>query len=449
MKKELLVIVAAISSYAPLQAAMNFIGASRDVITVTPETSTGLNAIYVINDMNGVTAQYTATSDARVTWYRYSNLGGGYAEEITGVSHNGRVYSYQLTGTGDMGYIIEEGTSRTYFWLVDYSQHQLHLSGLDISPEQECDMTSLIPTGEGDKIAYYSITGVPKELDRELELTYSTLEYNSDNDNYSSKTETHTLSYLPATIHAPAPLCDTDFSLSGDRFLRQWGMEQEIVSPTFNTIAVAAETHATQTERDNDNEKKEEGSQMGGSAPAEITFSAATTDAAIYKEWQFSYDQEFNDITTRYNEKEFTYTFTEEGTTYVRFVANNAAGTCEYIGETYEIFIGESRLECPNAFSPGASEGVNDEWKVSYKSIIDFECHIFNRWGVKLASFKDPSQGWDGKYKGKIVPSGVYYYVIKATGSDGKKYNLGGDINVRKSKGNFSSSSGDESQTTE
>ncbi len=29
-----------------------------------------------------------------------------------------------------------------------------------------------------------------------------------------------------------------------------------------------------------------------------------------------------------------------------------------------------------------------------------------------------------------MAPSGVYYYIIKATGSDGRQYNLSGDINI-------------------
>lgn len=439
MNRIVIIILATLSSTACLNATLSFSGASRDVITVTPDASTGLNALYVINDLAGVSAVYTASSDSPVTWYRYSNLGGGYAEAIGGVSKAGRNYTLPLSGTGDMGYIIEEGTNRYYCWIVDYARHPFHISTLDIPAEQDCDVTTIIPSGTGDKITYYSITGVPKELDRELTLTYSSLEFSRDNENYMPTTVNQSLAYLPEAIHAQAPFCDTEFTLSGDRFLRQWGFPSEATSVTFATNAVAAETWAEQTERDNDNEKKEEGSRMGGSAPAEITFTAAATDAAIFKEWQMSYDQEFNDITSRYNETQFTHTFTENGTTYVRFMASNASGTCDYFGETYEVFIGESRLDCPNAFSPGASEGVNDLWKVSYKSIVKFECHIFNRWGVKLASFSDPSQGWDGKYNGKIVPSGVYYYVIKATGSDGKQYNLGGDINVIKAKGNFSS----------
>ena len=68
----------------------------------------------------------------------------------------------------------------------------------------------------------------------------------------------------------------------------------------------------------------------------------------------------------------------------------------------------------------------------SNKSIISFECHIFNRWGQQMAHLTDPSQGWDGKSNGKTVPAGVYFYVIRAEGADGKQYKLSGDINVVK-----------------
>ena len=67
---------------------------------------------------------------------------------------------------------------------------------------------------------------------------------------------------------------------------------------------------------------------------------------------------------------------------------------------------------------------------MSYKSIIAFDCVIFARSGRRVAHLTDPSQGWDGRIGGKMAPSGVYYYIIKATGSDGRQYNLSGDINI-------------------
>lgn len=96
----------------------------------------------------------------------------------------------------------------------------------------------------------------------------------------------------------------------------------------------------------------------------------------------------------------------------------------------------------PNFFSPGSTEGVNDVWKVSYKSIVKFHCWIFNSWGTQVCELKDPGQGWDGKYKGKLVDPGVYYYVIQAEGSDGHKYKKSGDINILRYKKNNGTGTG-------
>lgn len=428
MKKSVLVFLGA-SICLFSNAAVTFTGNDKTIISERPSTSTGLNDIYIIYDADNVTAHYTATTSATVTWYRFSNLGGAYAEPINGVTRNGKTFSYKLP-QGDMGYIIEEGTNRYYFWVVDYATHPVSINSLEISPEQECDVTSLNVSATGERIAYYTINGQAKELDRGFSLSYYTLQYDEASQNYQQVDAVETYPYIPSTLRVTAPLCNTDFSLSGDRFLKTWGEEVSVTGPYYTATAVDANVSATQTDREIDNEKKEEVSGLGGSAPVEILFKAVCSDAVVYKEWQMSTDAEFENITLRLNEEETTYTFREQGTTYVRFVASNDAGTCDYYSDTYEVSIGESKLDCPNAFSPGASEGTNDEWKVSYKSIVSFECHIFNRWGIKLAELTHPSQGWDGKHNGKVVPAGVYYYVIKAEGADGKKYELSGDINV-------------------
>jgi gliding motility-associated-like protein len=81
-------------------------------------------------------------------------------------------------------------------------------------------------------------------------------------------------------------------------------------------------------------------------------------------------------------------------------------------------------------FSPGSEDEVNHIWKVSYKSLVEFHCWIFNRWGKLLYEFTDPSGGWDGYYNGRLVDTGVYYYVIEALGSDGIRYNPTGAISI-------------------
>lgn len=432
--RTLLLTILSILTFVNVNASITFSGTTKNVITETPDPTTGLNKIFILHDFNGVRMTYTATTTSPVTWYKYNNLGGGYAEEVSGIIKNGKTYTLNITGKGDMGYIIEEGSNRYYCWVVDYSQHMLQFSSLNIATEQECDMTELSFQGNAGRIIYYTINGQSKEVNRDIKLLYNTLRYNESTETYDQLLTEKAFSYINSTIRTEAPLCNTEFTLIGDKFLKEWGKDISITSDFYNALAVEAKTTATQSIRENDNEQKEE-TTLGGSAPCEIEFKAICSDAAIYKEWQMATDAEFENITLRLNEPITSYTFEEHGTTYVRFMASNATGSCDYISDTYEIFIGESRLECPNAFSPNASEGVNDEWKVSYKSIISFECHIFNRWGIKVAEFNDPSQGWDGKHNGKFVPSGVYYYVIKAEGSDGKKYNLNGDINIIKYAG--------------
>lgn len=422
-------IVIAILSFANINASISFSGTTYKVITEKAESSAGLNNIFVLHDFNGVQMTYTATTSNAVKWYKYSNLGGGYAEEVSNVSYNGKSSTINLSGTKDLGYIIEEGSNRYYCWVVDYSMHQLQLSSLNFATEQECDMIELLFSGKANRIVYYSINGASKELNRDIKLSYNSLSYNEESESYEQIIVEESFPFLNSTFRATSPLCNTEFTLSGDKYLKQWGKEIEINSEFYNTPTVEAKTNATQVVREIENEQKEE-TTLGGSAPCEIEFKAIYSDAVIYKEWQMSTDAEFENITMRINEPITSYTFNEYGTTYVRFVASNASGSCDYISDTYTINIGESRLECPNAFSPNASEGVNDEWKVSYKSIISFECHIFNRWGVEVAELNDPSQGWDGKYNGKYVPAGVYYYVITAEGADGKKYKLSGDINI-------------------
>lgn len=421
-----LLVITALFSYS---ASVTFTGNNKPIITEKPSASTGLNDLFVLSDVKGVSVQYKSSSS--ITWYRYSNLGGGYAEVVP-ATKQGDVYTLSNL-EGDMGYYIEEGTNRYYFWVVDYSKHYLDIETLNIASEQECDVTTLNPIGYGDVIRYYTINGQAKELDRDIKIAYNTLQWNDGAGIYNQVEVVETFAHLNESMRVQAPLCNTEFTITGDRFLETWGESTSVTSQYYTAIAVDAHTLANQTIRENDNEKKDEAT-LGGSAPVEIEFSAVGSDAVVFNEWQFATDAEFENITLRMNELVVTHVFREQGTTYVRFVASNDAGTCDYYSDTYEVFIGASSIDCPNAFSPDASEGINDEWKVSYKSIISFECYIFNRWGIKVAEFYDPSQGWDGKHNGKYVPAGVYYYVIKAEGADGRTYDLKGDINIIKYK---------------
>ncbi len=406
---------------------IEFTGIEHKAIEVTPEASTGLNAIYVLDSTVGASFQFTAQQGAAVS--TFSNLGAAYAEEITPVK-SGDLYTVEHIEP-NRGYVITSGQTSSYIWIVDYSDFAPEINAVNISPESDCSTVVLDISGNAGSIPYYSINGRKMELDRKIEIEYNTLEYSAESGAFIEKHELKTMEHLGERVYIDAPLCNTEFTLSCDRFLKEWGLpEVTCASPYYTAVAVDAYTSAEQLSEAADNEQGGDGEGFGGSAPCEITFRAAVSDAAIFREWQLSKDNEFNDIFYRESNLDFTYTFQEEGTVYVRFTASNDAATCDYYSAPYEVSIGSSVLVCPNAFSPGSSEGINDVWKVSFKSIVSFECHIFNRWGICVAHFTHPADGWDGKYKGKLAPAGVYYYVIKAKGADGKRYNLKGDINI-------------------
>lgn len=402
------------------------------VLSLEAPSGTGLNEICVADGLEGTSVGYRSQTvpASAVRWYRYSTLGGGYAEEAPSVVADG--VSRLASLEADMGYIVEDGTDRYYFWVVDYSRSPFEIDALTESAEQDCGRVALDVVGSGDEIVYYSINGRRMVLSREIKVDYSTLEWNETSGEYARVSTSETLTHLTSVLHLPAPLCQTDFTVTGDRFLEQWGRGVTYSSPSFEPRSVECETSAEQTAREAENEvgSTTGGSSLGGSAPCEVTFTAAVTDAAIFREWQFSKYPEFDDISLRVSDLEFTHTFNDEGTEYVRFYCANADASCEDYGPTYEISIGASSLKCPNAFSPFNEDGTNDVWKVSYSSIVSFKCSIFNRFGREIASFDNPADGWDGRYGGKFVPAGVYYYVIKARGADGKDYNLSGDINI-------------------
>lgn len=425
-------VAALLMSASMATAQVDFVGNSKPVYQQGQSTSTGEMAVYVLYSAQGVSMTYTATSDPdNVSWQSITIADGQRVYNDVSVSRSGNVTTLNQV-QAEQGYIIKEGDRSTYLWVIDYSKHRFHLNSVNVDPESDCGTALLLVDGTGGEIKY----DVNKILDREIKIHYNTLEWDSENLVWKELKVIEDEQYLRSSIAVPAPYCNTTFTIEGDKFLEFWGEKQTKTSPTFNTKAINVETTVVQQERDNDNEQKTDGSYLGGSAPAIITFTAHCTDAVSFKEWQVSENQDFTNLMMNFSQDEVEYTFNDAGTTYWRFYAANDDGSCEYFSDTYTVNIGESQLQCPNIFSPGNHDDINDVWKVSYKSIVEFHCWIYNRWGNLIKEFTDPADGWDGTYRGKQVGTGVYFYVIRAKGSDGKEYKLNGDINILNYKRN-------------
>jgi len=76
--------------------------------------------------------------------------------------------------------------------------------------------------------------------------------------------------------------------------------------------------------------------------------------------------------------------------------------------------VGANTFLVPNAFTPNG-DGRNDCFGLTRWGDVQVEqLSIFNRWGLMIFSTQNPSDCWDGTYKGVPQPTGAYVYVIRA-----------------------------------
>ncbi len=87
-------------------------------------------------------------------------------------------------------------------------------------------------------------------------------------------------------------------------------------------------------------------------------------------------------------------------------------------------------ITVPNIFTPNGDQ-INDVWQPSAHGATSFECTIFDRWGIKIYEFLNAKDKWDGHTTaGLACGDGTYYYIMKATDSNNKSYNLKGFIQL-------------------
>ncbi len=111
-------------------------------------------------------------------------------------------------------------------------------------------------------------------------------------------------------------------------------------------------------------------------------------------------------------------------------------GCTSYDTVTFKSGCNSEQVYIPNSFTPNG-DGMNDRFYISGKGLKTINMFsIYNRWGqlvyqVENINSNDPAAGWDGTYKGEVLPPDVYMYVIKATCEmGGDPFNYKGDVSL-------------------
>jgi gliding motility-associated-like protein len=119
----------------------------------------------------------------------------------------------------------------------------------------------------------------------------------------------------------------------------------------------------------------------------------------------YNYDFVWNDGSTGKS-----YTTNVEGDVW--YIASRR--NCVY-SDTLHVKI--ENCEClkfvPNVFTPNA-DLKNDRFKPIFNcSVQEYYLSIYNRWGEKIWETYDLDASWDGTYRGKNVPDGVYFWMLE------------------------------------
>lgn len=150
-----------------------------------------------------------------------------------------------------------------------------------------------------------------------------------------------------------------------------------------------------------------------GETPLTINFTNASTGAATYL-WQFG----TGDSSTVASP---VYTYVPLGQSEVCLTAISATGCIDTACAFVDVYL-NSVFIIPNVFTPN-NDNVNDIFMVKGVGLIKMDAEIYNRWGQKEYEWHTTNGGWDGRTTAGLNASdGTYYYVIKATGVDGKEY---------------------------
>lgn len=122
------------------------------------------------------------------------------------------------------------------------------------------------------------------------------------------------------------------------------------------------------------------------------------------------------------------YVYADTGTYTIQLHLENE-GFCVSEHEVSVCVEAEHRLFAPNAFTPNY-DGKNDFFAFNGLDITSIDWQVYNRWGELIFRGNAMEDQWDGSFKGRMVPSGVYTYVARFQTKYGEESSTKGFVTV-------------------
>ena len=132
--------------------------------------------------------------------------------------------------------------------------------------------------------------------------------------------------------------------------------------------------------------------------------------------------------------------FSLQGIHKITMIASNEH-CADTVSHLINVLPKEEKIIFPNAFIPditGENGGYYNPNKpvnnifhpIVKKPVKEYTLKIFDRRGKLLFESRQINRGWDGYYKNKLVPVGVYLFIAQGVFEDGETFDISGDITV-------------------
>ena len=434
MKKVLLIICFCIS-FVSISAQISITG------THIPLNKDSVNVIIFDSITSNTSIKYEGTGT--IKWYKYSDLSTPLKSRSIQLISSGTKEIFPDDATG---YIVTDNdVPKDTIWVIDYSKYKPDLKSIapDVPTLDPCSSLNLVINATALPLNYKTLSGISYTLPRKFIIDYESTEWSSGAWKKKPLKDSVYLQGQDILVKKPitsVPICNTKFTITGDQFAELLGVTvKQAVSDPYS--AAATECHittvVTSRARDKNNEDKAPDNkvpEINFSVPIDVQFlSNSSEPIETYYNWSIYKDKQL--IVTR-TDKDQRYTFTDVGTYVVKLkVSTNS--NCSYT-DSITINASDADIQVPNVFTPNGDD-MNDEFRVAYRSLLEFQCWVYNRWGRQVFYWNDPQKGWNGKINGVDAAEGPYFYIIKATafwkGTKEKSTRLlKGDINLLRGK---------------
>ncbi len=155
-----------------------------------------------------------------------------------------------------------------------------------------------------------------------------------------------------------------------------------------------------------------------------VIFQNTSSGGTNYK-WLFG---DGDSLVTNRADTGVSHLFNASGTFNACLVVYNNAGCTDTSCQSVSVVVVPG-ADVPKAFSPNG-DGLNDRIYVRGYGITKMTWRIYNRWGQVVYLGTDISEGWDGKYKGKLQAQDVYHYTLDAEFSSHDRVSKKGDFTL-------------------